>query len=44
MCVERPQELGLMQNYLWLLVPVAVLTVAAIGAVFKMKRHAKIGS
>jgi len=43
-CVERSQELGFMQNYLWLLVPIAVVTVATIGAVFKMKRHAKIGS
>jgi hypothetical protein len=33
-----------MQNYLWLLVPIALVAIATIGAIFKIKRHPKIGA
>jgi PGF-pre-PGF domain-containing protein len=43
-CLENPYESGLMQNYLWLLVPIALVAIATIGAIFKIKRHPKIGA
>jgi PGF-pre-PGF domain-containing protein len=43
-CIGNPQEINFLQNYLWVLVPILAVIIAAVGAIFKLKKPPKIGN
>jgi PGF-pre-PGF domain-containing protein len=43
-CVGNPQDINFVQNYLWLSVPILAVIIAAVGAVFKLKKSPKTGN